>query len=191
MMKTLLARGAVMAILLFSTACSSDDSISLAAEESVQRFEEVGLRDMKNDALFAAEATSASMLQVQLAELASNKAVSPEVKALGRQLGEDHQKVLEDLQNVASSQSNFVLPDSLGAAHQEVYNEVQAKSGLELDLSYIKRTVSQHKDLVQRYQDMADNAKSLEIQQFASKQLPLLKARMQRAETLEDRVSNI
>ncbi|MCC9136566.1 DUF4142 domain-containing protein [Pontibacter silvestris] len=190
MIKTLLVRGAVVAILLFSTACSTDDSISLATEESVQRFEEAGLRDMKNDALFAAEATSASMLQVQLAELASTKAVSPEVKALGRQLEQDHQRVLEDLRNMAN-QSSFVLPDSLGSAHQEVYNEVYAKSGIEFDLSYIKQTVDQHEDLVKRYQDMADNAKALEVQQFASKQLPLLRSRLQRAETLEDRVSDI
>ena len=184
-------RCAALALLMFSgTGCSSNDSVEQAAEQSTQQFEAAGVQGMQNDALFMAEAASANMLQVQLGELALEKAVSPEVKELAEQFTEGQRQVVEDLQNIAA-QRNFVLPTTLGTAHQEVYDQVSAESGIGFDLAYLKRMREEQSKLLDRYEDMAEEGQTMEVKQFASKQLPLLRQHLQKAEELEDRLGNI
>ncbi|MBF8964418.1 DUF4142 domain-containing protein [Pontibacter sp. FD36] len=177
-------------LLLGSTSCGGDDSIEQAAAQSVEQFEAAGVQGMKNDALFIAEATSANMLQVQLDDLALERAVSPEVKEMAQEMSTGHRRVMEDLQDVAV-QGEFVVPNELGSSHQKVYNEVSGETGIGFDLAYIKRIREEHNRLLKRYEDMAENAINMDVKQFASKQLPLLRQHLQKAEALEDRLGSI
>ncbi|PKV67044.1 DUF4142 domain-containing protein [Pontibacter ramchanderi] len=179
------------AVLLLSMAsCGANDSIEQAAAQSVEQFEAMGMQGMKNDALFIAEATSANMLQVQLSELALEKAVSPEVKEMAQEMGQGHRRLMDDLQSTAV-QGEFVVPTELGSAHQKVYDDVSGQTGIGFDLAYIKRIREEHDRLLNRYEDMAENAKVMEVKQFASKQLPLLRQHLQKVEALEDRLGSI
>lgn len=182
---------AACVLLVFGSAgCNANDSVEQAAEQSAQQFEAAGVQGMKNDAFFMAEAASANMLQVQLSELALEKAVSPEVKEMAQQMAVGHREMVEDLQDIAT-QGNFVLPTMLGAAHQKVYDQVNSESGIGFDLSYLKRVHEEHDQLLKRYEDMAESAKAMEVKQFASKQLPLLRQHLQQTEALEDRLGDI
>lgn len=148
------------------------------------------MQGMKNDALFIAEATSANMLQVQLSDLALENAVSPEVKEMAQEIGQGHRRLMEDLQSTAV-QGEFVVPTELGSAHQKVYDEVSSHTGIGFDLAYIKRIREEHDRLLKRYEGMAENAQVMEVKQFASKQLPLLRQHLKQTEALEDRLGNI
>ncbi|GAB3536895.1 hypothetical protein GCM10027443_28390 [Pontibacter brevis] len=175
--------------LLFTTACSSDDSIEQATEQSVQQFEAEGVEGMRNDALFVAEAASGSLLEMQLGEAATNMAVSPEVQELAREMMQANQQMLDELQQIAS-QSNFVLPSTLGSRHHDIYQEITAKTGIAFDLAYVNRLSDEHDDLIRRYEDIAKNGKDLALQQYASKQLPLLRRHQQQIEELEDKIKS-
>jgi putative membrane protein len=177
-------------LLLGSAGCGADDSIEQAAAQSTEQFEVAGVQGMKNDALFVAEASSANMLQVQLGELALERAVSPEVKEMAQEMATGHKRMVDDLQEIAM-QGQFVTPTTLGRAHQKVYDDVSAETGIGFDLAYIKRIREEHRKLLKRYEDMAENAKVMEVKQFASKQLPVLRQHLQHAETLEDRLGKI
>ena len=180
---SLLAVGGLLA------GCNSDDSIRQAKEQSVQQFEAAGISNMENDALFAAEAGSANLLQIKLGQEALEKSVSPEVKELAEKLANDHRQMQDDLETLAS-QTKLVLPDKLGAAHKEVYDNITGKSGIAFDLAYIKAMEDQHDNLVKRYEDIAENGISMEVKQYASKQLPLLRLHLQKATQLEDVVND-
>lgn len=188
-MRRSLLTGLVATALLLTTACSSDDSIKLAVDQSMQEFEAAGVQGMRNDALFAAEAASASMLEVQLGEAALATAVSPEVKDLAQEMVQANQQMLNELQQVAS-QSNFVLPSTLGSRHHEIYQEITAKSGIAFDIAYINRLVEQRNELVERYEDIAEHGQVMELKQFASKQLPLLRRHQELIEELEEKIDN-
>ena len=187
-MRNLFATG-MFAALLALTSCTPDDSIHHATEQSVQRFEEAGIQNMENDALFLAEVTSANMLQLQLSEMAANQAVSPEVRELAQQMQNEHRQVLDEI-NTVGAEGNFILPAKLGKKHQETYNEISSRSGLPFDLAYIEEAVESHKDLLKRYEDMADNGVSMNIKQFASKQVPLARQHLETAQALEKQVSD-
>lgn len=179
----------VLLLPLLLTGCSSDDSIEQAAEQSVEQFEAAGTQDMKNDALFVAEAASAAMLQLRLSEAASEKAVSPEAKELARQMQQDHQGLLTDLQNMVN-QTMFVLPQELGNAHQKIYDEVNERTGIGFDLAYVRQVNKLHNNLLDRYSDIADNGNNMEVKMFASKQLPLIRQHKELAEKISDKIED-
>ncbi|OKL40668.1 DUF4142 domain-containing protein [Pontibacter flavimaris] len=190
-MKKSVQQAFTLLALVFATACGSDDSIKQAADQSVEQFKAAGVQeDMRNDALFAAEAASASMLQVQLGEAAEGKAVSPEVKGLAQEMVTAHQSILNDLRDMAG-RGNFVLPSTLGEAHHKVYQEVTDKSGISFDLAYLRRIGDQNKELVERYEDMAKNGQVMELKQYASKQVPLLQQHQQVLERLQESLDDL
>ncbi|WP_187262888.1 DUF4142 domain-containing protein [Pontibacter beigongshangensis] len=180
----------ILSLIFALSSCTPNDSIQQAMEQSVQQFEQAGVQNMGNDALFVAEAASANMLQVQLAALAEGQAVSPEVKNLAQRMLSDHGRMTNELQSMAS-QSNFVLPAELGAAHQKTYDNVASRSGLPFDLSYIKTIVEESRTLLKRHEDLAENGQTMEVKQYASRQVPLLQQHLQLAEALGEKVRDI
>ncbi|RDV13850.1 DUF4142 domain-containing protein [Pontibacter diazotrophicus] len=175
--------------LFFTTACSPDDSIEQATEQSVQQFEAAGVEGMRNDALFVAEAASASLLEMQLGEAALDAAVSPEVRELAQEMMQANQQMLNELQQIAS-QSNFVLPTTLGSRHHDIYQEITAKTGIAFDLAYVNRLSDEQEEIIERYEDIAENGQAMELKQYASKQLPLLRRHQQLVEELEEKIKN-
>ena len=173
--------------MLLVAACNSNDSVEQAAEQSVAQFEQAGVKNMKNDALFVAEAASANMLQLQLSEQAISRGVSPEVKEMAQQMEQAHRQMMEELQSLAT-QTNIVLPQTLGNSHKDIYDDVTAKDGISFDLAYIREMEKQHDKLLDRYEDMAKSGVSMEVKQYASRQIPLIRQHLQRAQTLEDKI---
>lgn len=167
--------------------CNSNDSIKAAAEQSIAQFEQAGQKNMKNDALFVAEAASANMLQLQLSQEAVARGVSPEVKAMAQEMEDVHEQMLTELQELGAN-ANFVLPQTLGNAHKEVLDEVSAKEGIAFDLAYIREIRYLHDKLLDRYEDMAEHGVSMDVKQYASRQLPLIRQHLESAEALEKKI---
>lgn len=187
-MKRYLLYGCLLGLLLvLHTRCSSNDSIKAAAEQSVAQLEQAGVKNMENDALFVAEAASANMLQLQLSQEAVARGVSPEVKAMSQEMEDAHEQMLTELQDL-SNEANFVLPQTLGNAHQDVLKEVKEKEGIAFDLAYIREIRYLHDKLLDRYEDMAENGVSMNVKQYASRQLPLIRQHLQKAEALEKKI---
>jgi putative membrane protein len=187
-MKRYLSYSMLFGVLLFTqVSCNSDDSIKAAAKQSVAQLEQTGVKNMQNDAIFVAEAASADMLYLQLSKEAITRGVSPEVKAMAQQMQEEHEQMLTELQEL-SSRANFVLPQTLGNAHKEIYEEVASKEGIAFDLAYIREVRHLHDELLDRYQDMAENGVSMEVKQYASRQLPLIRQHLEQAEALEKKI---
>jgi putative membrane protein len=177
----------LVSVLLVS--CNSDDSIEQAADQSAQQFEAAGIQNMENDALFIAEAASNAMLQLRLSESATDKAVSPEVRELAHRMQKEHLQVLTELQNMAD-QTMFILPQELGKAHQKTFNEVHEMSGLGYDITYVKNMNSLHKNILDRYEDMAEHGVNMEVKMFASKQLPLIRQHIEMTEKISDQIES-
>lgn len=189
-MRKSILKGLAALALLLTTACSSDDSVKQAVDQSLQQFEAAGVQGMENDALFAAEAASASMMEVQLSQAAAEMAVSPEVKQLAQDIEQANQQMLNELQEIAS-QHGFVLPSTIGNRHNDIYQEVTSKSGIAFDLAYVSRIAREQDELVERYDDMAQYGKVMELKQYASKQLPLLRQQQQTVEALQSKIKDI
>ncbi|MDX5436752.1 MAG: DUF4142 domain-containing protein [Pontibacter sp.] len=172
---------------LFLVGCDSDDSVEQAKELSVQQFEAAGIENMENDALFAAEAASANLLLVQMSEAAINRGVSPEVKSFAQRAENTHMQLNNELQELAS-QTNLVLPNTLGKHDRKIYDDLLEKEGIAFDVEFIRVMRNQHRELLKRYEDISEHGKSMEVKQFASRQLPLLRQHSEAADRLEEKI---
>ena len=70
----------------------------------------------RGDQHFMKEAAEGGMAEVQLGQLASQRASSDSVKQFGKRMADDHQKAADELKQLAS-QKGVALPTSLDRGH--------------------------------------------------------------------------
>ncbi|PYO20251.1 MAG: DUF4142 domain-containing protein [Candidatus Rokuibacteriota bacterium] len=97
----------------------------------------------RGDQHFMKEAAEGGMAEVQLGQLASQRASSDSVKQFGKRMADDHQKAADELKQLAS-QKGVALPTSLDRGHQRLYDRLSKLSGADFDRAYMKEMVKDH-----------------------------------------------
>jgi putative membrane protein len=124
------------------------------------------------------------MAEVQLAQLAAQKGSSPDVKAFGQQMVDDHTKANDQLKSVAA-QENMTLPTTLDAKDQALMTKLQGMSGADFDKSYVKAMVKDHQQDIKEFQKEANSGKDPQIKNFASQTLPVLQQHLSRIQSIQ------
>jgi putative membrane protein len=133
------------------------------------------------DRKFIEDAARGGMAEVQLGQLAAQKAQSSEVKQFGQKMVDDHGKANDQLKSIASSK-NVTLPTDLDRAHKRDYDRLSKLSGADFDREYMKHMVSDHKKDVSDFRKEAKSGKDTEVKNFASTTLPTLEQHLQMAQ---------
>lgn len=142
-----------------------------------------------SDDKFAMKAAQGGMAEVQLGKLAAEKASSPDVKAFGQQMVDDHSKANDQLKSVAS-QEKIALPNTLDPKDQALYSKLQGMSGPDFDKAYVKAMVKDHREDVKEFQKEADKGKNPQIKNFASQTLPVLQQHLNKIQSIQAGMGN-
>jgi putative membrane protein len=137
-----------------------------------------------SDAKFAMKAAQGGMAEVQLGQLAAQKASNPDVKAFGQQMVDDHSKANDELKSVAAKE-NMTLPSTLDAKDQALMTKLQGMSGADFDRTYVKAMVKDHQEDVKEFQKEADKGKDPQIKNFASQTLPVLQQHLSKIQSIQ------
>ena len=156
----------------------------MAEEQNEQKFDDTKTEDASE---FAVAAADGGMLEVQLAQLALEKASSPKVKEFAQSMVTDHSKANEELKSLAQTK-NITLPSSLSEEKQKDYNDLAEKSGAEFDKAYSDYMVKDHKDDIDKFKKAAENAEDPDIKTWAANKVPVLEHHLSMAESMEDAV---
>src|SRR6185295_17329412 len=97
----------------------------------------------KSDADFAVDAANASMTEIALGKMATDKAVDQRVKNFAAMMITDHTKASENLQRIASAK-NIALPATLGDDAKKDSADLSKKSGADFDKAYMNMMVNGH-----------------------------------------------
>jgi putative membrane protein len=190
MKKIMLSAAFLASVLFISTSCSrsgsNDDSKDVAQEENKDKFKGT---DVKGDAEFAVKAADAGMLEVKLGELAQQKGVSTEVKALGKMMVEDHSKANEELKALAE-QKNISLPLAMSEDCQQKYNKIAEKTGQEFDDAFTDHMVKDHKDDIDAFKKEADKGDDPDLKSWAAGKVSTLEHHLSMAEAAEKAVDD-
>lgn len=178
-----------MVIMLIAAGCQpkNPDSKEIAEEQNEGKFENTSLED---DSEFAVAAAEGSMLEVQLGQLAMQKATSDVVKQFAQQMITDHSKASEELMALAGSK-NITLPTSLSEKNQKRYDDLAGKSGEDFDDAYIEFMVKDHKEDIDKFKKEADKGEDAELKSWAAGKISTLEHHLQMAEDAEDVVDKI
>ena len=181
-----LAFGVSQAALAQSTTSPSTSSSKPAATQSTNA---PAANLARSDRKFIEEAAQGGMAEVQLGQLAQQKASSDQVKQFGKKMADDHQKANDELKKIASTKG-INLPTDLSSSDRREYDKLQKKSGADFDREYMKEMVSDHKKDVKDFQSEGKSAKDADIKNFASSTLPTLQQHLDLAQQTENAVKS-
>lgn len=136
------------------------------------------------DAVFAMKAAQGGMAEVQLGQLAAQKATSPDVKSFAQMMVDDHTKANDNLKSVAS-QEGMTLPAAPNAKDQALITKLQNESGAKFDHDYVKAMVKDHQEDVKEFQKESANGADPQIKNFASQTLPVLQTHLQKIQSIQ------
>jgi putative membrane protein len=181
-------------MVLAVVACSPDtNQRDPVADAKFQNEKRIGEQDItkkqEHDAEFMVNSAGQGMLELELSKLAQ-KATTPAVKTFAAQLVQQHADMSNSLKSLADKKS-IVLPTGLGADQQEQVKKLSNLGGAAFDKQYMETIVDAHKDDVDSFDDMSDNAYDGDIRGFAAKYLPVLKEHLTAAQQVQDQVKDL
>jgi len=133
---------------------------------------------------FLMDAAKSNMMEVELGQLASQKASSADVKEFGSHMKMQHQKANDKLMKIAQK-NNVTVPTSLPSDAQSKKENLMELSGKEFDKKYMKEMVDMHKKDMKKFEEMSKEAKNPEVKSFAQQTLPTLQMHYTEANNLD------
>jgi putative membrane protein len=136
---------------------------------------------------FIMDAARGGMVEVQLGNLAAQKASSNDVKQFGEQLATSHSQLGQKLQQLASN-LNVTLPQDLDTEQRNLVSKLEKLSGKAFDREFMKAMVSDHTKDISEFERAASQATNPEIKQFVSEALPTLREHLKTARELASKL---
>jgi putative membrane protein len=131
----------------------------------------------KADDKFAMKAAQGGIAEVALGKLAAQKANSPDVKAFGQRMVDDHSKANDQLMAVAKQES-ITLPTAMDAKDQATYTKLSALSGAAFDKAYVSDMVKDHEQDIADFRKEGNDGTDPQIKAFAMQTVPTLQSHL-------------
>lgn len=125
------------------------------------------------DMPFVRMSASANLMEIQLGQVAQNKATNQAVKQFGQRMVADHNRMQQQLLSTATSMGQNLTP-TLNSQHQQEVSRLQALSGQEFDRAYMTAMIRAHQQDVSEFQTRSRSASSSQIRSLATSSLPML-----------------
>jgi len=135
------------------------------------------------DASFMKSAAEGGMSEVELGQLAQQKASNPAVKDFGAMMVKDHTAANEKLKALAASEQ-VTLPDSPSLMQKASKTKLNMLSGDSFDKSYVKGMIDDHKSDIKEFQNEISEGKDPQARAFASATLPTLQMHLQKIQSI-------
>ena len=137
--------------------------------------------DISADMGFVREAASGNLMEIQLGQLAQNKASNPAVKQFAQRMVADHNNLENQLTSVASTGGQSFTP-TMDSRHQNQINRLQGLSGAEFDRNYMSLMIRAHQRDVNNFQTQSQSANSAQVRTLAINSLPVLQQHLSLAQ---------
>jgi len=122
------------------------------------------------------------MAEVELGQLASQKAQSDQVKQFAQRMVQDHGKANDELKTLAQ-QKNITLPTDLDAKHKSTRDRLSKLSGAQFDRAYMQDMLADHRKDVSDFRKESQSGKDPDVKAWAAKTLPTLEEHLKLAES--------
>jgi len=131
---------------------------------------------------FLNQAIAHSRRETRLAELATTRAVSSDLRDLGFQMSGDHKALTERLETLRRQKGAVPAPPAVPPAASppeepvvEEYDRLVAALGADFDREFVLVLARLHDELVNLFEQAAGEAKDADVRDLAGGQLPLLR----------------
>ncbi len=129
---------------------------------------------MMKDKIFLRKATAAGLAEVQLGQLAVQKAESAEVKAFGQKMVADHTALNESMKPIADS-LGVMLPKKISKEHQAEIDKLNTLSGADFDTEYLTFMVRDHHKDLREFRSEAEYASDPTLKDAVTKAADIIR----------------
>ena len=140
-------------------------------------------RQASPDQAFVKKAAVGGLAEVQLGQLAVERAASPEVKQFGQRMIDDHGKANRELMAMVEPKG-LAVPTALDRKHRQVADRLATLHGPAFDRAYIQEMVKDHEADVRLFRTEAQQGTDPELKRWAANTLPTLEEHLTMARTL-------
>ena len=140
-----------------------------------------------SDYKFAIAATRANNSEVELGQLAAQKATDPAVRQFAERMVRDHSQASQQLNQILS-QKGVTVPTETSSSEQREVDRLQKLSGADFDKAYIDHMIRDHKKDVKEFEHASQKAEDNDIKTFAANTLPVLQDHLKMAQDLQSTV---
>jgi putative membrane protein len=142
-----------------------------------------GSKATTSDRTFIRKAAEGGKAEVELGQLAQEKAASPDVKQFGERMVNDHTKANDQLKQVAEKEG-VTLPEKLNAKDAATKARLEKLSGEAFDRAYMQHMVKDHTQDVAEFRTEARSGKDADVKNFASQTVPTLEDHLKQAKSI-------
>jgi putative membrane protein len=135
------------------------------------------------DKMFATEAAQGGMAEVQLGQLAAEKATSPQVKQFAQRMIADHTQANQELMQIVKQQG-LTVPTQIGSKEKSEMERLRGMSGAQFDSAYMQHMLQDHQKDVADFRKQAESGNDPALKAFAQKYLPILQQHLQMAQSI-------
>jgi putative membrane protein len=139
------------------------------------------------DYKFAIAAYRANTSEINLGQLAAQKATDPAVRQFAQRMVTDHTRANQQL-NQLLSQKGVTVPSETSSTEEREIDRLQKLSGVDFDKAYMEHMVKDHKKDVKEFERAADKTTDTDLKAFAANTLPILQDHLKMAQDLETTV---
>lgn len=138
------------------------------------------------DTTFIQKAAQGGIAEVELGQLAVQKAASEDVKKFGQRMVDDHSKANEQLTQLAA-QEHRDIPEQPSAKDRMTKARLQKLSGERFDKACMNYMVKDHRKDVAEFERESKMAKDPAVKRFAEQTLPTLRDHLKEAQKIAPR----
>jgi len=139
------------------------------------------------DTKFVKTAAVGGMEEVQLGQLAAQKASDPDVKSFGQRMVDDHSKANDQLKQLAG-QKSVTVASTLPPSKKKDVDKLSRLSGAAFDKAYVSMMVEDHKKDVAEFKKESASGKDADVKSWASTTLPTLQDHLKMIEDIHSRM---
>ena len=132
---------------------------------------------------FVTDAIQGNFGEVQVGQLAQQRATSPAVKDFGAMLAKDHEAANRQAMEAAKS-LGVTPPTDAGREQKSVYEKLSQLQGPQFDREFVKAMVKDHQEDIAKYRKEAGRHADAAVE-YAKKTLPDLQKHLQMAQHLQ------
>lgn len=190
MKKWSLLSAIALSLIIFQSCGDGTNDNDTAIEDNTANsttVDSMAVNDDRDDVQeFIVESAQRGMFEVELANLAKEKATNAEVKKFASTLASDHAKINDELKGIASEKS-ITVPSALDNDRMDKLNKLKEKTGAEFDKDYMNLVIDIHQNDIDEFEDETDDKNDdAALKAFASKHLAHLKSHLDEAKRIKD-----
>jgi putative membrane protein len=135
------------------------------------------------DEVFVLDVAKDGMAEVEVGNLASEKATSDDVKKFAQRMVTDHGKANDELKTLAQSKS-VTLPAGVDAKAKATHDRLAKLSGPAFERAYMQDMVAGHRKAVAAFKKESTSGKDPEVKAWATKTLPTIEEHLKMAQDI-------